>query len=68
MSLRISSAVSPSRMTCSGVMPGDTVGACARARQHGARLLMRLGPHDVGNPEPLLIAVVGIDHAQHDDA
>src|SRR6266446_4699306 len=47
---------------------GDTVGARARARQHGARLLMRLGPHDVGNPEPLLIAVVGIDHAQHDDA
>src|SRR5258705_10817680 len=47
---------------------GDTVGPGRRARQHGARLLMRLGPHDVGNPEPLLIAVVGIDHAQHDDA
>ena len=33
--------------------------------EHGIRFLVRLRTHDVGDAEPLLIAVVGFDHAQH---
>ena len=35
------------------------------AIEHRVRLLVRLGAHDVGDAEPLLVAVVGLDHAQH---
>ena len=38
------------------------------AVEHGIGLLVRLGPHDVGDAEPLLIAVMGLDHPQHDHA
>jgi len=34
--------------------------------EHGIRFLVRLRTHDVGDAEPLLIAVVGFDHAQHE--
>ena len=37
-------------------------------RSNGIRLLVCLGAHDVGDAEPLLVAVVGFDHAQHDHA
>ena len=36
--------------------------------ERGVGLLVRLRPHDVGDAEPLLVAVVGLDHAQHDHA
>ena len=29
--------------------------------------LVRFRPHDVGDAEPLLVAIMGVDHAQHDD-
>src|SRR5262249_61459367 len=29
-------------------------------------LVMRRGPHVVGHAEPLLVAVLGLDHPQHD--
>ena len=58
--------LSPSRITRSGIDAGDA--GCARrvAIEHGVRLLVRLRPHDVADAEPLLVAVVHLDHAQHD--
>ena len=35
------------------------------AIEHGVGLLVRFRAHDVGDAEPLLIAVVRLDHAQH---
>src|SRR5215207_945836 len=34
-------------------------------RQHGARFILRFLAHDVGNAEPLLIAIERADHAAH---
>ena len=68
ISLRICSEVSPSRITRSGVMPATPL---ARARELVELLvggLVRLGLHDVGDAEPLLMAVVRLDHEQHHDA
>src|SRR5262245_33485284 len=45
---------------------GDARRARRMAIEHGIRLLVRLRTHDVGDAEPLLIAVVGFDHAQHE--
>src|ERR1043166_1403895 len=41
------------------------VGAAGRTVKRGIGLLMRFRAHDVGNPEPLLVLVLGLDHAQH---
>src|SRR5437588_2975942 len=45
---------------------GDARRARRVAIEHGIRLLVRLRTHDVGDAEPLLIAVVRLDHAQHE--
>src|SRR5262245_48205491 len=45
---------------------GDARGARRMTIEHGIRLLVRLRAHDVGDAEPLLIAVVGLDHPQHE--
>src|SRR4029453_2901656 len=45
---------------------GDARGARRMTIEHGIRLLVRLRTHDVGDAEPLLIAVVGLDHPQHE--
>src|SRR5215470_13395182 len=45
---------------------GDARRARRMAIEHGIRLLVRLRAHDVGDAEPLLIAVVGLDHTQHE--
>ena len=47
---------------------GDAVGAAGELIERGIGLLMGLRPHDVGDAEPLLVAVLGLDHAQHDHA
>src|SRR5215831_9105769 len=44
----------------------DARGARRMTIEHGIRFLVRLRPHDVGDAEPLLIAVVGFDHTQHE--
>src|SRR6266436_6651620 len=44
---------------------GDAIGAAGRAIERGIGFLMRLGAHDVGDPEPLLVLVLGLDDAQH---
>jgi hypothetical protein len=36
--------------------------------EHGVGFFVRFRAHDVGDAEPLLIAVRGFDHPQHDDA
>src|SRR5215471_14912215 len=45
---------------------GDARRARRMAIEHGIRLHVRLRAHDVGDAEPLLIAVVGLDHTQHE--
>src|SRR5882757_10505338 len=45
--------------------PGDAGRAGGVAVEHRIRLLMRLRAHDIGDAEPLLAVVVGLDHAQH---
>src|SRR5262249_12537585 len=45
---------------------GDARGARRMTIEHGIRLLVRLRTHDVGDAEPLLVAVVGLDHTQHE--
>jgi hypothetical protein len=47
---------------------GDTVGAVGELVERGVRRLVRLRLHDVGHAEPLLIAILRFDHAQHDQA
>jgi hypothetical protein len=34
--------------------------------EHGIRFFVRLRTHDVRDAQPLLIAVAGLDHAQHE--
>ena len=38
------------------------------AVEHRVGLLMRFRAHDVGDAQPLLVAVLGFDDAQHDHA
>jgi hypothetical protein len=45
---------------------GEAGRACGVTIEHGIRLLVCLRTHDVGDAEPLLIMVVGLDHAQHE--
>src|SRR5436190_1386143 len=49
-----------------GLGAGDAARARRVAVEHAVGLLVRLRAHDVGDAEPLLIAVMGLDHAQHD--
>ena len=67
ISFRISSALSPSRITRSGVMPAMAAGARGVFAEFGVGFLARFGAHDVGDAEPLLALIVGFDHPQHDD-
>ena len=66
ISLRISSALSPSRTTRSGVMPAMPLARAAYLVELRVGLLVRLRAHDVGDAEPLLAVVLRLDHAQHD--
>src|SRR6266508_653269 len=45
---------------------GDTGGPGRMAVKYGIGLLVRFRTHDVGDAEPLLIAVVRLNHAQHE--
>src|SRR5882724_3992382 len=45
---------------------GDTGGPGGMAVKYGIGLLVRFRTHDVGDAEPLLVAVVRLDHAQHE--
>ena len=58
--------MSPSRMTRSGVMPAISFARAGGLRELGVGLLVGFRAHDIGNAEPLLIAVLRLDHAQHD--
>src|SRR6266851_7202314 len=46
--------------------PGGTIGAARKTVEHRVRGLVSLGL--VGDPEPLLVTVVRLDHQQHDHA
>ena len=63
ISLRICSEVSPSRIDALGRDPGDAVGARRELVELLVRGLVRLRLHDVGDAEPLLVAVMRLDHA-----
>ena len=67
ISLTISSAVSPSRMTRSGVMRAIFFARCSELVERGVCCFLLLCLHDVGDAEPLLIAVARFDNAQHHD-
>ena len=47
---------------------GDAVGAAGGAIERRVGFLVGFRAHDVGDAEPLLVAVLGLDHAQHDHA
>src|ERR1700686_538101 len=47
---------------------GNAIGAAGRAIERGVSFLLRLGAHDVGDPQPLLVLVLGFDDAQHHHA
>src|SRR5262245_29780557 len=47
---------------------GDAVGAAGELVERGIRRLVRFRLHDVGDAEPLLVAVLRLDHPQHDQA
>ena len=66
ISLTISSAGSPSRITRSGVMLEMSLTRAANLSNAALAASSRLGFHDVGDAQPLLIMLAGVDHAQHD--
>ncbi len=45
---------------------GDVLGARRELVERRIGRFRRLGLHDVGDAQPLLVAVAGVDHAQHD--
>ena len=51
----------------SGITP-VTARALRVAVQHRIGFLMRFRAHDVGDAQPLLVAILGLDDAQHDHA
>src|SRR5581483_4853199 len=44
---------------------GDAVGAARSAIERLIGLFQRLGAHDVGNPQPLLVLIFGLDDTEH---
>src|SRR5262245_27880495 len=46
---------------------GDLLRACGKLVECGIRRLLRLSLHEIGNAEPLLIAITRLNYAQHND-
>ena len=47
---------------------GDAADTRFMAIENGICLLMCLRPHDIGDAEPLLVAVLRLDYPEHEDA